>query len=109
MVQLRSVGVLSVGKMMGIVQGAIGLLFLPFFLIVALASTAAGKQEAVLAGGVMVVFAVMMPVFYAGIGFVMGIVMAAIYNFVSGKIGGIELELGPAPPMAAPVNPAVPQ
>ncbi|HVP43587.1 MAG TPA: hypothetical protein VMS96_09140 [Terriglobales bacterium] len=102
MFRLKSMGVMSVGKMMAVIQGAIGLLFVPIFLIAGMAGALAGKGQDAIAGGVMLVLAVMMPVFYAGIGFVMGVVTALIYNVVAGKIGGIELELV-AP--SADVNP----
>lgn len=98
MYRLESLGVMSVGKMMAIMQGAIGLLVLPIFLIMALAGALAGKGQGAIAGGVMLIFAVMIPVFYAGIGFVMGIVMALIYNLVASKIGGVELELAAVEP-----------
>ena len=98
MYRLKSMGVMSVGKMMAIIQGAIGLIFLRIFLIAGVAGALAGKGQNAIAGGVMLVFAVMIPVFYAGIGFVMGILMALIYNLVASKIGGIELELAAVDP-----------
>ena len=101
MYKLKSVGVMSVGKVIAIIQGAIGLLFLPFFVLVGLAGALAGKdQQGAIAAGVMVVLAVLMPVIYAAIGFVMGVLMAFIYNAVASKIGGIEFELATLDPPA---------
>ena len=39
--------------------------------------------------------AIMMPLLYAGMGFVIGALSAVIYNLVAGWIGGIEIELAP--------------
>ena len=39
-----------------------------------------------------------LPNFYGIMGFVGGIIMAAIYNFVAGIVGGLELDLEPRTP-----------
>ena len=36
---------------------------------------------------------VFFPIFYGIMGFVMGIISAVLYNFVSSKIGGLEFEV----------------
>jgi hypothetical protein len=44
-----------------------------------------------------VVLALVLPFFYAAMGFVMGALMAVVYNLVADKLGGIEMHFVPAP------------
>jgi hypothetical protein len=41
----------------------------------------------------MIGFGIMMPVVYGVIGFVFGVIGAAIYNLIASWIGGIEVEV----------------
>ena len=96
--QLRSVGVLSVAKMMGAIYGLMGLIFIPIFLIVAAAGMmGAGdnKMAGAAAGVGMVVMALIMPIMYGVIGFIAGAIGAFLYNFLAGRLGGIEMNLQP--------------
>ena len=36
---------------------------------------------------------IFMPLFYGALGFITGIITAALYNLVAGWIGGVELQL----------------
>lgn len=91
---LKSVGVMSVAKIMGLIYGCLGLIFVPFFLLFALVGSFAQKDAsfAPFAGLVGIVMAVLMPVIYGVMGFVMGAIGAALYNFIAKKVGGFELE-----------------
>jgi hypothetical protein len=96
--QLRSVGVLSVAKMMGAIYGLMGLIFIPIFLIAAAAGMmGAGdnKMAGAAAGVGMVVMALIMPIMYGVIGFIAGAIGAFLYNFLAGRLGGIEMNLQP--------------
>jgi hypothetical protein len=95
--RLRSVGVLSVAKVSGIFYGAMGLLFVPFFLLFSMIAAVAGKQTGAPAfpAAIGVVLALIMPILYAGFGFLFGALGAFVYNLVAGWIGGIEMELQP--------------
>ncbi len=93
---IHSLGVLSVAKISALVYGAIGLIFVPFCLAFAIAASSAGKTHFGFAGPVVLVCALLIPLFYAGMGFVVGAIGAAIYNVVAGWVGGIEVELHPA-------------
>jgi len=104
---IKSVGVLSVAKIMGLLYGCMGLLFLPFFLIFVLAGTFAGHENNPLAGIVGIAFAVLAPVLYGLMGFVMGAIAALLYNLFAKFVGGFELEIEVRPP-AAPPYPMVP-
>jgi hypothetical protein len=97
---LRSVGVLSFAKMAGAVYGALGLVFAPFVLLAGMIGSIAGPRQNPLGPVFSIFFAIIMPVLYAGIGFVMGAVGAFAYNLVAKWVGGVEVELfSPAPPV----------
>ena len=93
--RLRSVGVLSVAKVFGIFHGAMGLLFVPFFLLFSVIGAVAGKQTGSPAfpAAVGIGLALVMPILYAAFGFLIGAFGAFVYNLVAGWIGGIEMEL----------------
>jgi len=96
--QLRSVGVLSVAKMMGAIYGLLGLLFLPIFLIAGAAGLMGGgdnKMAGAAVGVGMIVMAILMPLIYGAMGFVCGAIGAFLYNFLAGRLGGIEMNLQP--------------
>jgi len=91
--RIKSIAPLQLGKMLAILYGIMGLLFIPFFLLMSLASAQMPAQQRVgmLAFGVGFAFA--MPFIYAGMGFVCGALGALIYNVVAKWIGGIEVEV----------------
>ena len=90
---VKSVGVLSVAKIMGLIYGCIGLLFAPLFLLIGLVGSMAGQQKTPFAGVFGVVFAIFMPVIYGVMGFVAGAIGGLLYNLFSRLVGGFELEL----------------
>jgi hypothetical protein len=90
---LKSVGVMSVAKIMGLIYGCMGLFFIPFFLIFAVAGSMAGQNKFPLAGAVGVVLALAMPIMYGFMGFIAGALGALLYNLLAKWIGGFELEL----------------
>ena len=93
--RLRSVGVLSVAKIFGIFHGAMGLLLAPFFLLFSMIAAVAGKHTGAPAfpAAIGIGLALVMPILYAGMGFLLGAFSAFVYNLVAGWIGGIEMEL----------------
>lgn len=108
---VKSVGVLSAAKIVGTLYACIGLIFLPFGLIIALAGSAVGGQSSLLAGISGVVFAIFLPLLYGAFGFVSGLIGALLYNLVARWVGGFELELEErlefAPyPLVPPPSPA---
>lgn len=95
--RIRSVGVLSVGKIFGTLYAILGLLIgLVFALIAAVGGAAALNQpgaKAAFPGAALGVFAiVVLPVFYGIGGFIGGLITAGLYNLVAGMVGGIEVE-----------------
>jgi hypothetical protein len=92
--RIKSVGVLSSAKMACVIYGCIGLLIIPFVLIGGLASFARGSNGAGAIGGLAFLgIGIFAPIFYAGMGFVVGAVTALIYNLAAKWMGGIEIEL----------------
>jgi hypothetical protein len=90
---IKSVGVLSVAKILGLIHACLGLIFIPFFLLIGLAGTLAGGQRSPFAGIIGLVFAFLMPIFYGVLGFIMGAIGAALYNLFAKWIGGIEFQV----------------
>ena len=98
---ISRIGVLSCGKVMGALYGLMGLLFGALFALISLLGvgaalsasesgdgTGAGIIGAMFGVGAIVLF----PICYGILGFVGGLITAAIYNLVSGIVGGLELE-----------------
>jgi hypothetical protein len=115
---IRSVGVLSVAKIPGLIYGCLGLIFAPMFLLMGLMGSALGQQQnSPLAGifgvGFGIGLAILAPVLYGVMGFVMGAIGALLYNLFAKWVGGFELEMEvrsqtlTAPyPLIPPVAPA---
>jgi hypothetical protein len=91
--RVKRISPLQAGKMLGILYGAMGLLFVPFIvLMITLAPRGQNGQTALPAifGGAFALFA---PVIYGVMGFVLGVIGAAIYNLAARFVGGIEVEV----------------
>jgi hypothetical protein len=96
---IRRLGVLSVAKLQGTLYALLGLLVGAVFALFSLFGAALGSSMgsdhqgsifgAALGVGAIVIF----PVFYGLLGFVVGLVVAALYNLVAGLTGGVEIEL----------------
>ena len=100
---LKSVGVLSIARIMGLIYGCMGLLFAPFFLLFAILGSVAGQNRNPMAGVLGILFAMAMPFLYGLAGFVTGALGGLLYNWLSKWVGGVELELELQP--AGPVAP----
>lgn len=95
---VRSVGVLSFAKIFGLIHACFGLVFAPLFLLAGIAASIGNDKSAAILGGTFgIVMALLMPVLYGAMGFIMGAVGALVYNLIAGWIGGIELRLEPSP------------
>ncbi len=99
---LKRVGVLSCGKIMGLLYAGIGLIAGGIFALGSLVGGVAGLAADDGGGAVFALFfgvgaVIFLPVFYGVMGFISGVVSAFLYNLVAGWIGGIELEFeGPS-------------
>ena len=85
MARIDRFGVGQTAKVLGVLYGLMGLVFVPFFLIAAMFT----PSEAGFGLGL----AIMMPVLYGVAGFVFTALACALYNLVAGWVGGIEVEL----------------
>ncbi|MFT3870134.1 MAG: hypothetical protein QM715_16930 [Nibricoccus sp.] len=91
--RIKRIAPLQLGKMLGILYGIMGLLFLPFFLLMGVLSSQLPPDQR---AGMMffgVGFALFAPVMYAVMGFITGALGALVYNVVAKWIGGIEVEV----------------
>ena len=91
---LRRVQPMSVAKVLGIMYTVLGLVIGAFISLVSLA----GPSQAGAANpfppwlvGIGAIIAV--PIFYGTLGFISGLIGAALYNFFSGIVGGIVVEV----------------
>lgn len=93
-VELKRVAPLRLGTILAILYGALGLIAAPVFLIAGLAG---GMHDL---GGLLVgvAGAVFVPIGYGLVGFLSGLVVAAIYNFVVRWTGGVQFEFTDVPP-----------
>jgi|SRR5882724_1223668 len=92
---VKRIGPLSFAKIAGVLYAVVGLIAGCLF---ALFSTVGGLVSQQSAGPIFgLVFGVgaivFLPVLYGGIGFVMSLLMAALYNLVAEWVGGIEIEI----------------
>jgi len=91
---IKSVGVLSVAKIMGALYAVLGLIAIPFFLLAGLVGSMVPNQSGQNPfAGFGIVFALMAPIFYGVLGFIFGAIGAFLYNLLAKWIGGIELHL----------------
>ena len=96
--QIKRIAPLQLGKMLGMLYVCMGLIFLPFFALAGLLGPSAAQQSQAtpatgLFTGIMFVFGTLIPIIYGVMGFIGGIVVAALYNLFARWIGGIEVEV----------------
>jgi hypothetical protein len=72
-------------KVLGLLYGLMGLIFLPFFLLATMFSPNGA--------GFGVGFALALPILYGLAGFIFTAIGCALYNWVARKVGGIELSM----------------
>lgn len=99
---IKSVGVLSVAKVMGAIYALLGLIFMPIFLLAGLAGSMAGGSNNPFGAIGGLALGIMAPIAYGLIGFVGGAIMAFLYNVMAKWLGGIEVQMQ-APPAMAPL------
>lgn len=105
---VKSIGVLSAAKIMGLIYGCLGLIFAPLFLLFGLVGSIVGQQKTPFAGIFGIVFAILMPVIYGLMGFITGAIGGLLYNVFAKLVGGFELELDPRPAASLAPYPIVP-
>ena len=83
--QIRRFGIGQTAKVVAVLYALMGLIFVPIFLVAA----AIAPKEAGFGTG----FALALPILYGVLGFIFTAIACAVYNFVAGFVGGIEVEL----------------
>ena len=105
---VKSVGVLSVAKILGLMYACLGLIFAPMFLLIGVLASAAGQHNNPVAGIFSIVFAVLFPVVYGLIGFIAGAIGALLYNLFARWAGGFELQIEVRPQTLTAPYPIIP-
>ena len=95
---VKRIGVMSSAKLSGMLYALIGLIIGAFVSLVAVLGVAFGVSSespfGALGGLIFGVAAVIaLPILYGVIGFIAGLLMAALYNLVARIAGGLEIEL----------------
>lgn len=90
-INITKINPLSLGKVVAIITGVIGLFFGAMGILFAGLYTIA-PIEIMEIVPMMAAF-LMIPVIYAVFGFIAGSIVAIIFNFISKYIGGLELEI----------------
>jgi hypothetical protein len=96
MYSIRSLDVLSCAKLMGAIYGCLALIVVPpLVLLGGFSFLLHGSSPQPYWGLWLVLPAILAPILYGLIGFLMGALTAWVYNFAARQIGGIQLELRP--------------
>ena len=107
-VKLKRIEPLQAGKMLAAFYGILSLLFVPFMLFFMTMGSFAARHQGghapalPLMFGMGVGFMILLPVFYAVMGFVFGALSAFVYNLLAKWIGGLEFEFETKAPPAPP-------
>ncbi len=83
-VNIKRISVLQTGKFLALIYGMLGLIYIPFLLFGSIVGVDAGMHIAEL---------LFLVILYPIIGFVSGVIFAALYKLVANYIGGIEMTL----------------
>ena len=98
---ITKVGVLSLGKLMGMMYAAIGLLFGVIYALVSIVGGGAmmamgGGGESAMGGGMMMglglAAVIVLPIVYGLLGFIGGLLSALFFNIAAKYAGGLEVE-----------------
>jgi hypothetical protein len=99
---VKRIAPLSLGKILGLLYAIIGIVAGLFFAILGSAMGAIGalaepgQSEGLgpfaAMTGMGLVSIVVFPIFYGVLGFIGGLIVAALYNLFAGMVGGIEIE-----------------
>jgi hypothetical protein len=95
---LKRISPLQLGKVSAALYGGISIIVVPFVLIGGVFASFSQHSQIRSSGGLLglgmgVVLAILIPLVYTAIGFVLGIIGAFVYNLVANWIGGIEVEV----------------
>jgi hypothetical protein len=94
---INRVGPLSIAKLAGMLYVILGLIFGAIISLIALAGGMAANSDepgaafmgAIFGAGAIIV----LPILYGGMGFVMTLLMAALYNVTARIVGGVQIDV----------------
>jgi len=93
---VNSIGVVSLGKVVGLIYALFGLIIGAFVTLFSLLGAVAAQGMG-FSGAMSIFFGIgsiiLVPIFYGIMGFVIGVLVAWFYNIIAGWIGGIEVEV----------------
>jgi len=97
---ITKVGVMSLGKLMGLLYAAIGIIFGLLYALFAVvgggAMMAMGGGDGAMGGGMMmgmgIAAVIILPIFYGVLGFIGGLITALLFNLAAKYTGGLEIE-----------------
>jgi hypothetical protein len=92
---IKRIAPLSCGRVAAVLYGAMGLIVGAIVSVAALAGGfGAGEAMGPLTGGIIGIGAIVaLPLLYGGLGFLVALIAAWLYNLAAGYVGGIEIEL----------------
>ncbi len=91
--RLKRIAPLQTGIVLGLLYALLSLIVVPFFMLAGLGA-AAGRGGAALPFAFLFgIGALCLPILYGVLGFIFGVIAAAVYNLVAGWTGGIEITL----------------
>ena len=89
---VKSIDVWSCAKMAGVFYGLAGLLVIPIALISIAASAGSQHPYGAFGAVALILLAILAPVFYGLLGFLLGALSAWLYNLAAKHIGGIRID-----------------
>jgi hypothetical protein len=94
---INRVAPLSVAKIAGTLYAILGLIFGAIVSLLAVAGGMAGSDEPGAAAIIGTFFGigavVLLPIFYGGLGFLMTLLMAALFNMATRIVGGVQIDV----------------
>ena len=92
---INRIGPLSLAKIAGTLYAFMGLIFGCIVSLIAAAGGFSSQSSGVAGLGAMVGVGaiIILPIFYGVLGFIIMLIGAALYNFVAGLVGGVELDV----------------
>ena len=94
--RLRRIGPLKAGVVLGVLYALLSLLAVPFLMIAGGLAATAARQTGTSIPFAPFLFgmgALFLPIFYGLMGFIFGVIAAAVYNLVAKWTGGLEITL----------------
>lgn len=92
--RLVHVAPLQCGTVLAVLYACLSLLVIPFFLLASMIPNPNGAHPPFSFG---LVFAIALPFLYGFLGFIFGIIAAAVYNLVAKMTGGLQFRVADVP------------